>query len=433
MTITKKLSSVIAGLILCALLLSSCALFDNKDTSPYIEGQRLTVAESEIEYSDSETTEIVMKLTNIASTLAYLRDGLVLSESEKRELVENIDRSVENVLEASAVDHKMATELLESIEKRLEEEESELTIRLFGDLYLISLGKLGRERAADLVFYSTLAYLDNSAKTFRERYEKYGYSWYLEDAEHYDRLSLEIKENIGEEKLADALGVVFFSSSLVSGTPLLREDEGFSLDSGELLLLLKKQAEHLDESALSRSQWQTVFELLFEVCFSESQAPKHLDEVEKEEYSALRNCDDYALKLGNVMPYLTDLYAAAVNKLSEERLVRLMSEDASVAKLEFLNSVYMCKNEFFALTASFSKQSFTSEHEKNALERAGAYEDYLKYAEYRRHTDGTDLYNAIGAYLSGRQSEEQLHNAFEGYLFSSAPYFTYVFIFDNRG
>ena len=65
MKITKKLSSVIAGLILCALLLSSCALFEKKEASPYIEGQRLTVEESEIEYSDSETTDILIKLTNM--------------------------------------------------------------------------------------------------------------------------------------------------------------------------------------------------------------------------------------------------------------------------------------------------------------------------------------------------------------------------------
>ena len=423
---------MIAGLILCALLLSSCALFEKKEASPYIEGQRLTVEESEIEYSDSETTDILIKLTNIASTLVYLRDGLVLSESEKKELVENIDLSVEEVLEDSAVDYRMANELLEGIEKRLDEEEGALSFKLVSDLYLLSLGKLGRERAAKLIFYSALAYLDESAKTARERYEKYGYGWYLENAEKYESLYFEIEENIGDEKLADALGVVFFSSSLASGMPLLSEDDSFSLDSGELLLLLKKQAEHLEENALSSAQWQTVFQLLFEIWFSESDAPKHFDEVEREEYLALRNCDEYALQLGNIMPSVTSLYVAAVDRLSEDRLTRLIGDDTSVAKLEFLNSIYTCKNEFFALCASFSKQSFASEYEKNALERTGVYEDYLKYAEYRRQSNGADLYNAIGAYLSGRQSEAQLHNVFESYLFSSAPYFTYVFVFDNR-
>ena len=428
----KNFSSVIAGLILCALLLSSCALFEKNEASPYIEGQRLTVVESEIEYSDSEMTEISIKLTNIASTLAYRRDGLVLSESEKRELVEIIDKFTEEIVKESAVGYELADELLSRVAKRIDADEEEPLLKLLGDLYLIVLGNLGREKAAKVVFYSTLTYLDSSSQIAKERYEKYGYTWYLEDAEQYERLSLEIKENIGYDKLADALGVVFFTSSLASGTPLWSGEEDFSLDSEELLLLLKRQAEYLDENSLSKTQWQTVFELMFELFFSESEAPDYFDSVEREEYLALRNCDEYAIQLGEAMPYVTNLYVEAVNKLSAERLKRLMSEDSSVSKIEFLNSLYLCKNEFFALSAKLSKLSLASEYEKNALVRTGVYEDFLVYEKYRKDVDGADLYNAIGAYLSGRQNEDQLHNTFEDYMFSFAPYFTYAFVFDKQ-
>lgn len=432
MKLTQKLSSVIAGFLLCVMLLSSCALFPKKAESPYIEGQRLDVVETEIVYTDSEMTEISMKLTNIASNLLFRRDGLVLTKSEKSELVKKINDRVENVVIGSNIAYSMAEELLKSLENRLSEDETEYSAKLFADLYLISIGKLGRDRASKLIFFSTIAYLDSVAKIFNERYQKYGYKWYLDDAEKFARLSREINDDIGYEKLADALGVVFFSTFIASGTEVFSGNEDFALDSTELLLLLVQQASYLDENRLESSQWQTVLELLFEICYSESEAPESFDRVEKEEYLAIRNCDYYALQLGEIMPYVTNLYIAAVNNLSAERLDRLMSTEASAVKIEFLNSVYMCKNEFFALSSRFHKLRFDSDYEKNALVRADVYEDYLKYEQHRKSATGADLYNAIGGYLTGRYDKEQLNSTFENYLFTSAPYFTYVFVFENR-
>lgn len=428
----KIISAVTAGLILCVMLLSSCAIFPQKAESPYLEGQRLNVVESEIEYSDDQMTETVIKLTNIASELIFRREGLVLTDGDKSEMRKNINSSVEEIIKFSSVGYGMVTELLTRVEERIAEDEKELTLNLFCDLYLICIGELGRERASKLVFSSTLAYLDGISELERERYEKYGYEWYLANAEKHERLSFEIKEEIGYQKFSDALGVVFFSASLAAGTPIINGEESFSLDESELLLLLKKQASYLGENTITSAQWQTVFELLFELVISESDAPQQFDDVESEFYLAIKNCEEYALQIGKIMPHVTNLYVAVVNKLSKERLSRLMSNDASIAKIELLNSVYMCKNEYFALSSNFSKLRFASEHEKNALVRKEVYDDYMIYEKYRKAVDSADLYNTIGGYLKGIYSKEQLDGAIENYLFSTAPYFTYVFVFDNR-
>lgn len=428
----KYMSSAVAGLLLCVMLLSSCALFPKKEESPYIEGQRLSVETVEIEYTDSEMAEIVLRLTNIAGRLAFLRDGLVLTEKEKSELGENINDIIEEVTEYSGIGYGVALKLLDSVEKRLSDDEEELSASLLSELYLLCIGGLGRERGAKLIYSASVACLDRRSRIFRERYEKYGYQWYLDDAERYAELSSEIREEIGYERLADAMGVFFFSTSLLSGMPAVNNEGGFVLDNAELLLLLDRQASYLADNTLTNEQWQTVFEVYFELYFAESDAPRDFDEVEREEYLALRNNREYAPLLGGIMPYVTNLYVAFVNRLSGERLGRLMSSDRSVARLEFLNTLYLCKNEFLPLAARFSSLRFDSEHEKNALIRADVYEDYLIYEKYRKATSGADLYNAIGNYLRGSYSKAQLDGVFENYMFSSAPYYTYVFIFDNR-
>ena len=428
---TKLLLSVIAGILFCVMSLSSCAVFPNKEDSPYIEGQRLTVTESEIKYSESEKNEIILNLTNIASEIIFMREGLALTESEKNKLALNIKDLCVEIFESSNVSYKKLSEFLNSVE-RLILEENAFTYNMFSNIYLSSMGLLGREISSELIFKTTVVYLNKKAEIFEERYESYGYQWYLDDSKTYFRLSSEIQEGIGADKFTDALGVVFFTASILSGTPVLNENSELLLDNAELLALVKRQAKYFDENSLSSSQWQTVFEVLFELFFTESEAPEHFDAVEREEYLALRNNRDYAVMLGGIMPYVTNLYVDVVNNLSSERFARLLSEDKAVAGLEFLNSLYLCKNRFLPLSSKFSMLRFVSESEKNALVRAEAYDDYLKYEKYRKDTDGSDLYNAIGAYLSGRIGKEQLNGVFENYMFASAPYFTYVFLFDNR-
>lgn len=419
-----------------ALLLPSCAaLFPQKNEEPtYIEELRLEIEEVQAEYTSDEINNISLTLQETVSDLLSRNDGYVTDGDDREKIRKNIEEHFIPLLLESDVSYSRFMSLMERINEIIESEESDFDIEDYTDIYLLSMSTLGRERSGRLLYLTSILFLEKKAEQCLERYEEYGYEWYLEDREKYLKMASDIENVLGEYEFCDAVGLVFFTVSLLNGTQIIPTDsDALYLDSAELLALLQNQADMLVDHRMSAEQWTVVLSFIFEFWFSDAEPRDGWSDVQKEEFLALRNCPDYAIRLGKVMPYVTNLYATAIYKLDKNKLSVIVSDDRDAAYFEVLRVISLCEREFGVLAHSFEMlQDFRSEDEAKAIEKAGAAEDFAKYSKYRRQVKSTELFTMLRGCVLGQNERDELRRSFENFMYTNAPYFTYAFIYKRK-
>ena len=411
--------------------LSGCALFEEgrEEGAGYLEGQRLSVEEVTCELSDIEREEIALNLTDTVSYALFVSEGIVADEKQREEICEYIENELVGIIEESGIDLQSFTEANEAIRRGIAlVEEGNSSLGAFREVYFqLALG-LGNEKSGAFIYRCALIWLDYNADRARERYETYGYEWYLRDFEDFSRLASEMRDRIAEKELSEALGVLFFSSAIMGGT-LIRDGEeiGIESDGRELEVLLRKQREMLCEYTLDAEDWQTVGEFFFKAFFENSVVDGASGDLLKAELIALRDCPSYSRDIGALVPYFIELYISITEAADADQLEMIMAGGDGAQRTVAMLTVES-REALLALLDAIKTTELLSDSELDAIAAAGYEDEFEEYSLKRKNISSEEFYSILTLYSEGRSDGLSLRCGIEDLLFGQAPYITFVFL-----
>ena len=418
------------------IVVTACLLFNactargsaGDDSQDDSTAPRLTVEAVDVIYTPEEQETVTLELKTILSRAALLRDGLVLSEVELTEIEIYIKENILPMLCRARVGYADAVLLCKVAVSYLQEGESLSEINMARDFYNACMSVLGSRRGGVVLFESAALYALEMRDRALERYDMYGYAWYLADAEQYTAHYTALTEKIGETHFSAVLGACFFASSLIRGTLWAETDEGLTLTDAEICLLWQRQAAHLKEELPPAEVCSVTLEILFDWFCRDASVPEDLSDPEIAYYSALRECPDHAIRAGECLPLFVGLYEKAVSFLTPADVSLLRCGSSDEREQVICRILTGAPNEFLAVTDALSRRPFAREQEKDALVRAGVWESYVVYESERRPVSPELLWGCIEDYAANPDAgrRDALAGAWENYAFSVAPYATFI-------
>ncbi len=406
------------------LLLGSVSCTNRKPNSEASEsGVRLTVEPVPAHYSHEQIASYAARITALCADAVFRAEGIVLNETQRQKLNSTLCDALLPRLAEIPVYPEETDAVLSALEETASGSESEgglLPLRF----YQSSLSIVGSTRAGQLGYLAVSLWLDSREETCRARYEKYGYSWYLEDAEYYASLNGRMRDELGETGFCAAAEMLTFAaSSLVGGVMAEDGHTAYGLSAEELTAILRKQATHFAEISLTEAQWRLVGELLAEA------VPDRRNTPVTAVLDALKGTDYFA-RAGAVMPSLVALYGAFTSKMTPRDVETILWGSDETARMNTVCRVLAaCDAELTTfLTAWETNAASADEAERKALEKIGAWGDCQAFLEDCGTADATALRAAIAASASEptNASAEQVGRTLRAYLATQNPYLYYV-------
>ncbi len=393
------------------------------ETAP-VDRTPLTVVEAPAVYTEQMCESYAARMSEICAEVVFRTEGIVLKETEKQKLTENLRKTLIPMLEAIPIYPEETEAVISSAERTLADGgEVESPFLWFG-FYQSNLSILGSTRAGRLSYAAVAVWLQSREQTCRERYEKYGYAWYLTDAEHYASMQQRLANELGEEGFCNAAEILTFAaSSLAGGASAWGSTEGYGLSAGELTAILARQSAHFVELSLTAEQWSLVGELL------EEAAPKRRNTTLKAELGVLAD-EGYFSRAARVMPSLLDLYrAATVHLTAEDTQIIVYGRDENARIHAVCRLLAVCDGELKALLETVETYAATeSEKEKKILSQLGVLSDCQAFLEACGTADAETLCEKIAACAEDASPEraEEVRAALRAYLATKAPYLFYA-------
>jgi len=368
--IGKALYTLLIFIFLLAL--ASCDRNNNEIT--YDENQRLEIEKEPIKYSDDFIEKANLRFTKSIVSLTESHLEMQLSDTQKKSISEQFSTTLIPIFYRIRIYEKELDLLLTGIEEYINKDnESGSPLYI---LYEQCLYTIGSERSGMLVYDLCLKKIEDKAKTAEARYEAYGYSWYLEEADRCNMISSELKD-MGEKKFVNALTMTAFIASTASNIRAETNENAFLLTDAELLFILDRQGTLFESQCPSDSEWQTLGALITELI------PTRSSDLGTATVYALKN-DAYFNSLMRVMPDVFSLYASVAKTLKEDALfslegtpeeqnkailLALVASEAKIRELDTALSTYAktdserLRNTVAAYTAPGELEAFKNTYE----------------------------------------------------------------------
>lgn len=422
--VLKKIVSVF--LLSCSIFCAGCAA--DQDDDKYMDGQRFEVEEEKVFYTDEQKREYTEKIFFLVEDLLYSQKGLILSDEQKESAKAEIFEDVVPIFEENEI--------------REEELEKIFALKLNfvapADIcksYTDCVNIVGSERTGGIVYGVLGKWYDYKIEQSSQKYDKYGYSRYLEDMQRYQRQKKELESDIGKENISSVIGMANFICISTDKTGAL---EGGGLDlflgdktDGFILSVLREQIKGLQSSQMSAKQWGIATRIACEIILLDSNYDKQIDELMREEWRALEENIHIAEELGESIPAFLDLCSAAVKKMSAEDIGRLRAASGDARISIMCSAISKCENEFLAWAEEIEKICLSTEREAEAIEALGKTDEFESYKAARRDISAAEVFEYIKICGASSESEvsravEDLRKAAEDLAFGMAPYFTFA-------
>lgn len=450
---TTARQKAVCVLLALAMLLGLCACHpsqgdvnkSNEETSKVPDIQ-LEIEDVPVQYTAEEIAAYAARFTSLTERVIYLTKNLRVDEEIRGDIRAYVAENVLPLLETYQVTVSELEELCLAAETACGafEEETLLTLEegidLLLNFYRNGLTFLGSIRAGGLLYDFTLLWVDYQIQYCDDRYQKYGYKWYLEDANQFRAQREQLVKELGKTAYAEAVGIFFFAfselESVWKGTASNRNDadlegEEVLINDAELLMLLQRQADGFCKRTVTARQWQLTAQLLHAWLFADAEVPSDWSTLGQELFMTLQTSDEVAGSLGLVMPQNLRLYAELLRNMESSELTDLRTGEQTLRTVTVCRVLTRTKTSFDEWSAAVSANiRFNGYEQKQAVERAGAWTDYSYYAATTTAADATALYAAITACAEAgdAQSAEAVWCVAEGFLFAHAPYLTYAFV-----
>ena len=413
----------------CGLLPPAPLLEESEPSDP----QRLTVESVQVFYTTEEKDTFAVRLTQTVCDICYLSEGLVLSDSQRARVAEYVREEILPIPEAVCVRADELAALLDVVEQTLSglERGKAPSLGLLCNGYQEGLSVLGSARMGEILYHALLLCLDREIADCDEKYEKYHYTWYLEDGNRYRAQRTSLIETVGKEDFSVMSGFWFFTLSAVSGAVSNEESttDALLLNDAEILMLLCRQADYFGGRDLSAEQWRITAELLGTWVLSRVQLPETLPSAARAVLFALQKDEAYAAQVGMIMPQVLALYASAISRLNAEDMPILKGEDATARASVICRALTADEAAFLNVTnALISYASSSDESQAKAIKKLGLTNAYNDYAQTVKPISEQALLEAIRNHgLQGtEESYAVLRDAEERFVFGFLPYMAFA-------
>lgn len=364
----------------CLLNLAACRA--EPDAPPSDPSVRLVIepCRRTVSYSDAWREAATTRITALAADFLEQTRGLRLNGELLQTLAERGRAQILPLFESLAIDETEYEALLTALENRVRSDGGNSgTLALAFRLCRDASGVLGARRSGELVCHLSKIWLADRAKQCEARYEKYGYTWYLEDAERLRALQNDMTTGLDAGQFAEMTEIAAWFCSLsdlrggVSGL-----SDGSVLTPDELALLVRRLGNSYAAAGESPVQWQIPARLVREL--SESATGK----TALQSVLLTLSKTGFFTELAGLMPELLELYAALVGHMSGAELLILCSDTAAPSeRLAVLcRALTDCAETAAAVDAGLRRFApWDSADAEKVLERAGlqsAYADFLE-------------------------------------------------------
>lgn len=381
------------GVLLC-LCGSSCAHPGKEEHAT--RAQSLTVEASPTAYTPAFSAAAAQRGAALFGRVLAICDGATLDEEQLQRLALQLEEQLLPRLEALSVHSYELTALLEKGERicTMAEESGEAgALSLFLQFYQAGLSVLSSQTLGGILFSATEWYLSRKTQQCRERYETYGYQWYLEDANRYDALRTQLCSTLGEEAFAQMTAMAVFALSLGGGAVQKEEGSLYALSDEELTVLLRRQADYFCSAALSGEMWSVAAQIYTALFSPQGNTPTAAV------LSALFR-SGYGAQVAQCMPTFLELYRAVAQSITPQQLAVLRNGGTDalpvVARL-------LCDTSAEVLTAEQQLELYgysQSKEEESALHAAGLWEEYQQYLQDTPTVRASELLESAEAFAA---------------------------------
>ena len=419
--ILKRITALFTAISLLTVFISCSG---NNETPKYDENRRLEISKTDIEYSDEFIGGAKTSFAKIYAKIISVSKGFELSNLERADIEAYfVNECVPMLYKVGVYEHELKNVLSDSSDYVSKTEDEDAFTLLFS-LYRILLQELEAQRSGKIAYELSVSYLENEIKDSYDRYEKYGYSFYLDQAKDYEELLLDVTQTLTEQRFISALSMsAFFTSSLsaISKSESEPIESPFSLSDTETTFIISEQGEYFLNLDLSENDWQIYARLL--TLFR----PKSYTTLTSAELYSLGN-DGYFVNAASVMPSFITLYAAATRSLNDLGEYSSKASTDGNAKAA-LNAVFANEELLDDLLLAAELHLATkSDSELSAIKSLGRYEDFLSFEEGERKLTSLELKDALRTLMTSENEgvAEEIASLVRSYLFSLAPYATFA-------
>ncbi len=403
--------------------------------------RRLAVEEVSVVYSEQQKEAIAGSVTSFVERFVYVCDGLILNETQTARVTAVVCEDILPILEKSAIAYEELSRLAQAAEAFLTELETEQTadsanriLQALCSFYQDALTVLGSGRTGVLLYEMLLFWIDYRAAFYEERYQKYQYTWYLEDAMRYRTHRMTLTESVGQETFSSVTEALLFCASVLSGVlPLQSEENAESLlNDAEILMLFQKQALRFSQIQATDAQWSTVFDVLSDCFFDTFLLPDSLSELQQAELRALQKAD-LPKNLGTCMQELFQLCRAFTLKTDKNDFKILFSGDALQKAGTFCRILADCEAEFLSFSDALAACACASEAEEQAIRNAAEWESYTDFCTQTQALTAEAYLSLIKAFGEApiRDGFSGMQEASVAFLYGIFPCATFVFLYNN--
>lgn len=403
--------------------------------------RRLTVEEASVVYSEQQKEAIACSVTSFVGRLVYVCDGLILNETQTARVTATVCENILPILEKSAIAYEELSRLAQAADAFLAELEAAQTadsanriLQALCSFYRDALTVLGSGRTGVLLYEMLLFWIDYRVAFYEERYQKYQYAWYLEDATRYRAHRMTLTESVGQETFSSVTEALLFCASVLSGVlPLQSEENAESfLNDAEILMLFQKQALRFSQIQATDAQWSTVFDVLSDCFFDTFLLPASLSELQQAELRTLQKAD-VPKNLGTCMQELFQLYRAFTLKTDRNDFKILSSGDALQRAGTFCRILADCEAEFLSLADALEACACASEAKEQAIRNAAEWESYTDFCTQTQALTAEEYLSLIKAFgeAPSRDGFSGMQEASVAFLYGIFPRATFVFLYND--
>ena len=415
-------------LLLCTLVsLASCDKGKDNNTPPV--NNDFIVETVPVEYSAQQIADAGRRVAEIAEDLI---EALGYADHVTEDDIEEIGKTFENDVVPMLIDVAIYPEelfeLLDCIDDfsaLLGDENSEQDIaQAISDLYAELASVLDAERVGEFVYEMQLFVLAVNAEQAQEKYDKYGYAFYLEDVKRYEAL-IDKARSIGRKDFADAISVLIFTASALNASLDIESDKGISISAADTADILKQQGERFAALSLDVEDWQTVaaiYEELLPTTSSQSLEGKVL--------LALNN-DNFFMESADVMPDVLAFYGLITADISPESISLIENGEEYAYPIAACTELMKNEGAFRELLGKLAEKipspTTACIIAVNSSDKAG-YAEFLE--SYSADIDGLIL--SVKAFLNapGAESYVAMNDACIGYAASINSVLAYVYLYN---
>ena len=420
-------NKIVSLLLVIAMLFGFASCRRDKETDESKGNGGLNIEVEELEYSEGAIAEatagIVDLVTKIVGLLGY-------SEQIKNEDIEKIGDVFKNEVIPILVDVRIYPSELESLLLYADEcveiaegaDKDRIKTNIISDLYSKFSAVLDKDRLGALVYELHVLAINKKLESAKEKYDKHGYAFYLEDVEYYNSLIKKAGE-LGREKFCDAVSVLTFTISAFNESADF-DDSGVSISAGDAVAILERQGKEFAKLELNSTDWQTVAEMC------EAFIPKSPSDTLESKLLVILGNEDFFISAADAMTDLIEFYTSLTEDISEESIPAIENKEEYAYEIAICRELMKKESELRVFLSKIEEKVPGASRDAVTLMSSFDKDGYTKF-ESEYYADSDALILAIKAFVESPTGENYglLESAYLGYAARINSAIAYVYLY----